>query len=222
MKGMLKLADGTELAGEWDEARVQNCCTFMALRGDQMVVVNVAGSKAGIKDAASLADAALKRIDKPLAIQGAANAAAAKAFFTAHRPAPRGVCELVSREEAESLVGPLSGAPVAGDNSCRYPLPARGNFNVFVDLKVRWEGGYRELRENAGIANSIGGGLGLKALEQPPEDMAAAVGPVTWEAMHMSIGNFQAVKKDVLISTDNRTAPSWAAEKLVARAMSKI
>src|SRR5437868_4886961 len=65
-KGLVHLADGTDLAGEWDEARVLGCCSFAALRGDQLVTVNVGGSKATIAVAASLADAALKRLDHRL------------------------------------------------------------------------------------------------------------------------------------------------------------
>jgi len=62
MKGMLKLGDGSELTGEWDEAKVVNCCTFIAMRGDQVVTVDIAGSHATLEQAARIADAALKRI----------------------------------------------------------------------------------------------------------------------------------------------------------------
>ncbi len=222
MKGMLKLADGTELAGEWDEARVQGCCTFMALLGDQIVAVNVAGSKAVIKDAAALADAALKRIDKPLAIQGLDSTSAAAKFFAAHRPTPRGACDLVSRAEAEILVGPLAGDPKSNGNTCHYPLPATNNLNWSVDLNVRWEGGYRELRESADLSDNIAGGFGLKGSNQLSDELVKVLGPVSWEAMHLSVGGLSAVKKDVLISADTRTSKSGDAVKLVALAMSKI
>ena len=39
--GAIHLADGSDLAGEWDEARVMGCCIFVALRGDQMVTIDV-------------------------------------------------------------------------------------------------------------------------------------------------------------------------------------
>ena len=42
-KGVLKLGDGSELTGEWDEAKVVNCCTFIAMRGDQLVTVTSPG-----------------------------------------------------------------------------------------------------------------------------------------------------------------------------------
>jgi hypothetical protein len=222
MKGMLKLADGTELAGEWDEARVQGCCTFMALLADQIVEVNVAGSKASIKDAAALADAALKRIGKPLAIKGADSSAAAAKFFATHRPAPRGPCDLVSRAEAELLIGPLAGDPKADGTTCHYALPATNNLNWFVDLKIRWEGGYRELRESADLSASVAGGFGLKESDQLSDELTKALGPVSWESMHTSIAGFSAVKRDVMISADTRTGKSGDAVKLVAKAMSKI
>ena len=68
LKGVLKLGDGSELTGEWDEAKVVNCCTFIAMRGDQLVTVDIAGSNATLEQAAGIADAALKRIEKPLPV----------------------------------------------------------------------------------------------------------------------------------------------------------
>ena len=69
-KGVLKLSDGSELTGEWDEAKVDNCCTFIAMRGDQLVTVDIAGRTQRWNRPAAIADAALKRIDKPLTIDG--------------------------------------------------------------------------------------------------------------------------------------------------------
>ena len=86
MKGVLKLGDGSELTGEWDEAKVSNCCRFLAMRGDQLVTVDIAGSNAMLEQAAAIADAELKRIEKPLTVDGAAGVTAA---IAATRRVPR-------------------------------------------------------------------------------------------------------------------------------------
>ena len=56
-----RFQDGTELAGEWDEAKVLNCCTFMALRGDTLVEIDTGGADASPQQIAGLADAAIRR-----------------------------------------------------------------------------------------------------------------------------------------------------------------
>ena len=221
-KGMLKLADGSELSGEWDEARVQGCCQFMALRGDQIVAVDVAGSKAGIAQAARLVDAALKRIDQPPAVRGSEQAAAAAAFFRAHRPAPRGACELVGRTEAEELIGPLLEDPKPEGDKCRYSLPRFNHLDRFVELRYRWQEGYRTLRDSGALADRVAAGMGLGGSDHLSEEMARAVGPASWEAVHETIGEFSAVKRDVMISADTRTGKPGDAQKLIARAMSKL
>ena len=115
---MLKLSDGSELTGEWDEAKVNNCCTFIVMRGDQLVTVSVAGSDATLEQAAAIADAALKRIDSPLKIDGTAGVAAAVAR-DASRPKERDPCSLVSRAEAETaLEAPLAKDPVVEGDTC--------------------------------------------------------------------------------------------------------
>ena len=99
---------------------------------DQIVEVNVAGSKAFIQDAATLADAALKRIGKPLAINGSGSTAA-------------------------------------------HPTH---HLNWFGDLTIRWEGGYRELRESADLSASVAGGFGLQESGQLSDELAKALSKI--------------------------------------------
>src|SRR5262249_16264232 len=110
-KGLVHLADGAEVSGEWDEARVVGCCLFAALRGDQLVRVDVGSSNATLAQAAKLADAALKRIDHPLKLGGRKSVDPAVAFETGRRAKPLDPCGLITRSEAEALIGALSGPP---------------------------------------------------------------------------------------------------------------
>ena len=222
LKGVLKLADGSELTGEWDEAKVVNCCTFIALRGDQLVTVDIAGSNATLEQAAGVADAALKRIDKPLPVNVTAGVAAAIARDAA-RPKPRGPCSLVSRAEAEAVMeAPLAKDPEVDGDTCTYV--ATGNWAI--PLKVRWRDGNPEFREHAALVAGMsklfarGGDTGQDRKESAPPDPALA-GP--WEAAQNAAGEFWAVKNDILLKADSRGARKQEhARNLVAAAMSKL
>jgi hypothetical protein len=223
-KGVLKLIDGSELAGEWDEATVLNCCGFIAMRGDQLVTVDIAGSNATLEQAAGIADAALKRIDKPLSVDVAAGVAAAIAR-DAMRPKKRDTCSLVSRAAAEAAIeAPLAKDPVAEGDTCTYTYT--GKLPWTIVLTTRWRDSYPEFRQhaaleaNVGKAFSLGGDGGQDKKELAAPD-AALAGP--WEAAHMGMFEFSAVKKDVLIKADATGARKREhARNLVAAAMSNL
>ena len=226
MKGTLKLADGSELAGEWDEARVVTCCTFLAMRGDQLVTVNIAGSTATLEQAGGIADAALKRIDKPLQVDTAKGVAAAIAR-DATRPKERDPCSLLSRAEAEAaLEGPLTKDPVADGSKCTYAYT--DNMPRTVMLDINWRHGFEAYRERLALTGQLTGKLGSAVRLSPtlaPEAVApdpALSGP--WEAASVSQMQFWAVKKDVLINTDGAGDYKRLehARKLVVAAMSKL
>jgi len=82
--GVVNLVDGAEIAGEWDAARVVGCCTFMALRGDRAVSVDVSGPTT------------LTLIQ-------------ASDYAARHRPRRVTACTLLTRREAQALIGPLTG-----------------------------------------------------------------------------------------------------------------
>ena len=66
--GMLKLQDGSELTGDWDEVKVLGCCDFMALQGDSMVEIDFGGGlNTTAAQAGQLANKALARLKKPQA-----------------------------------------------------------------------------------------------------------------------------------------------------------
>jgi hypothetical protein len=155
VKQAFKLDDGTELAGEWDEATLMpmNCCIFVALRGDQKIEIDFTGSDATLKQAASLVDAAFKRIDKPLKIDGGANTSIAAAReLEKHRVKPVDPCTLLPRAEVEAVIGKLTANPVSkGTDSCSYELPTIGIRRIY-ELDFKWRGGYYEWRSHGHTA----------------------------------------------------------------------
>lgn len=121
-KTKAKFQDGTELAGEWDEAKVMNGTSFMALRGDTLVEIDTGGSEATPTQIGSLADAAIKRLDAPLPYDSRAGFKAAEAFY-AKRPASGDPCSLLSKADIETVLGgAVQGEPQANSSGdeCTY------------------------------------------------------------------------------------------------------
>lgn len=225
MKGVLKLANGSQLTGGWDEAKVVTCCTFIALHGDQAVTVDVSGSNATLEQAAKMADAALKRIEKPLPVDAAEGIAAATARAAA-RPAERDPCSLVSRAEAEAaLESPLAKDPVVDGSKCDYTSSEK--FAGTISLGVSWRNGYAQFRQHAATAADVGKAfaLGADSTQQAKKSVAAdslLVGP--WESAQVVQDQFYAVKKDVLITAGSVMGRKQQehARNLVAAATSKL
>lgn len=163
--------DGSEIAGEWDEAKLTplNCCIFNALRADQMITIDFTGSTLTLKQAAGLVDAALKRLDKPLTLDGGANVAAARAFLKT-RPQRRDPCSVLSQAEVEAIVGKLASAPKAQNDTCSYELPQQPGFPPRIyDLEFSWSGGnytFRQDLHTAGIAGAALGGMTFQTRTQ--------------------------------------------------------
>jgi hypothetical protein len=215
-KQAFKLDDGTELAGEWDEASLtaMNCCIFNALRADQMISIDFTDSQSSLRQAATLVDSAFKRIDKPLKLDGASNVAAAKAFLQT-RPKEVGACTLVTQAEAEAILGPLAAPPKAsGTSTCDYQLPF---FN--------WRDGSAAFRSDAHVGGIAGMAMGGNASpkEEPALPVAAPGDP--WERGGEFENDFVAIKKDVRVKMNRYRMGGIEPEKakaLVAAAMSKI
>jgi len=70
MKGKLPLPDGATFEGDWDEAKTVGCCLLYAMLGDQMVDLDFAATHLDMKQAATLVNASLKRLNKSLSIDG--------------------------------------------------------------------------------------------------------------------------------------------------------
>jgi hypothetical protein len=155
--------DGSQIAGEWDEAKLTplNCCIFNALRADQMIRIDFTGSTMTLKAAAALVDAAFKRLDKPLTLDGAANVAAARVFLKG-RPRPMEPCSVLSATEVEAIVGTLAAAPKAQDDeTCSYELPQQpGHLPRIYDLQFAWHDGNYAFRQDLQAAKTGGAALG--------------------------------------------------------------
>ncbi|MGD9535874.1 MAG: hypothetical protein AB7P52_02315 [Alphaproteobacteria bacterium] len=220
LKGVLKLSDGTILTGAWDEARVFMCCEFHALRGEQLVTVDISGSRATIAQAAALADAALRRIEAPLDVDDAASIGAAEARM-AERPPLRPVCELVTRAEAEAIVGAtLSAEPAGNDGSCTYVwVSPADNIDYEFELRTTWRRGFSEMRNTlAAIGQSMAmfeeQGLAFDA-EQTSD------GPLFDEFATNLIGTM-AVRKDVFLSIESGPFMTELSTAFIKAAASKL
>jgi hypothetical protein len=154
----------------------------VALRADQKIEIDFTGSDATLKQAASLVDAAFKRIDKPLKIDGGADASiAAAAELEKRRLKPVDPCTLLARAEVEALIGKLAGNPVSnGTDSCAYELPTAGMRQIY-QLEFTWRGGYYKWRSDSHLA-AIGTGA-----------LASMAGDVTKE-MRQGLGGKGAVE----------------------------
>jgi hypothetical protein len=195
----LKLLDGSTASGRWDQAAINGCCEFNALRGDQVVTVDVSGSKATIAQAAALADAAIQRLDRPLDIVGTIGIKAAE-DRAARRPKPRNVCELLTRADAEAIAGvSLSQPPQGNTSSCTYawPIDAQGS-EYDLKLMVTWQDGFSEMRTTGAAIGNASTMLGMDRLK--PSGAAQNGGP--WDDFSQSIIGVSAVKGDVMVSVE--------------------
>jgi hypothetical protein len=218
LEGVVTLSDGTELTGEWDEARVFMCCEFNALRGEQLVTVDISGSRATVEQAASLADAALRRLEQPLTVDDAAGIAAAEAR-DAERPARRPACELVPRAEAEVIIGTtLSADPSGDENECIYTFAADG-FDQELALQVVWRGGFSEMRMTQAAMGQAFAFLESQGLEL---DEAQAEQDGTFDEESVNMLGVTAVRKDVMFSIETGGYANEVARALIAKAASKL
>ena len=241
IKQSFKLDDGTELAGEWDEATLtpMNCCIFNALRADQMLSIDFTGTDATLPQAATLIDAAFKRMDKPLKINGNAGVQAAK-DLDSHRPKPVDPCTLLPRDDVEKLIGKLTAEPVSDKtDGCTYQAGTIGNSPNEYELRVTWRGGYNKWRSDNHV-----GDIGAHTTAKMAEDVAvkmgvpkgktesgvnamvgnqAAADNAAWDHAGVVGNHYMAVKKDVLVSVGlSPLVKSDAAKNLVAAVMQKI
>lgn len=196
----LKLLDGTMITGHWDQARVAQCCEFNALRGDQVVTVDVSGSHATIAQAASLADAAIQRLDQPLPISGADGIKAAQER-AAQRPKPRNVCDLLTAADAAAIVGVSLLQPPKGSNDrCRYVWPTDPSGSTDeLDLMVTWRDGFSEMRLTDA---AVGNASSMMGMGKPQGQGATDGDSGPWDEFSRSIIGVSAAKGDVKVSVE--------------------
>jgi hypothetical protein len=239
-KRNFRLDDGTELAGEWDEASLMpmNCCIFLALRGDQLITMDFTASTATLRQAAGLVDSAYKRIDQPLRIDGGAGVAAAKALDKT-RPQPVEVCSMLARADVEAILGKLASDPKPSKSGCEYQLPSAGTPPQVYDVELRWRGGYADWRSDRYVNRIGGAAVGqiaadvTKSMGHPlpePEQVsheqadpgAAAAAPDPAESVSNNGMHFVIVKRDVQVSVNSMFVDRARAQALIAANAAKI
>lgn len=190
-EGMIKLQDGTELVGDWDEVKMTGCCDFMALQGDSLVEIDFGGSLASAEQIGDLVNRALGRLAAPLGINGHDGLAAAQQRLDA-RYHSNDQCAAWTPADIERLLGPLKGDMRSGDD-CTIVWQGKNGREQMAVVTTTFRNGYRAYRrENAtfgGMAASINAegaaeGVGLRAatgLQGPWE--AAENGPIQFNAV---------------------------------------
>lgn len=228
--GELKLINGTTLTGEWDEARLMGCCEFNALRGDQLVSIDFAGTDADLTQVVGLVNAAILRLEKPLAVDDASAVAAAKSRESA-RPRVRSVCELVTRADAEALTGKTLAAEPAGDEDhCFYQIPLDiPDATLDLDLMVQWRNGFREMtvmqaafNQGADMIMAAVFGQGNDSVDADTDNPASEQEPGPWDVYSQSIVGVAAVKSDVLVHVDNGPFMQEVSRAFVAKAIENL
>lgn len=208
--------DGSAIGGEWDEAKLTpfNCCIFNALRADQMVSIDFTGSAMTLKAAAALVDAALKRMDKPLSLDGDANVAAAKTFLQG-RPKPILPCGVLAQAEVEAILGSaLAKAPEEDKSVCTYTLPQLPDVPPRIyDLQFLWSGGNYNFRQDLSAAKMGGAALGSMSMtvkedrqvsDAPPASVPGS-GPVPVARSHTVTENVTTTVDEVAKQMNGQT-----------------
>ena len=148
-KGKTVLSSGDTLLGDWDEVAqgAMSCCVLHALRGDQHVEIDWTGTRLTLPGGGALLNAAIKRLDHPLAINGLAGIPAGEKLYAADaKDSALNMCALIPQAVVESLVGakltgpPKSGSAAGGNGArqCAYYAPGPGNMQREYDLDL-WE-----------------------------------------------------------------------------------
>lgn len=228
MSGKMVTESGDTISGAWDEVAPMpmNCCILEALLGDRLATLNWTGTRLTTAEAARLLDAAVQRLDHPLSIDGAAPVAAVAARLAAE-PKDRDPCSLVTREEAEVILGPLTAAPLRSDsgkgNACTYVFKME-NFPASTDMKVYWTRGYEAFAGEMHVQGLVGSRVMprltdslVKGTEAPPPGI-----PGPWDEAGDGAARFLAVRHDVMIEIDRRIVKLPQAEALATKAFSKL
>jgi hypothetical protein len=144
------------LEGAWDDARWLGAgSTFFAIKGDQMVAVNVASSRGGIAAAADLSSKALPRFPHPLDYDGAKAVAGAPAIRETGD-----ACALLTTAEIEAIAGPLNGPPVPSgrgeSTDCKYNIKGKSG-PVILEVSVGWHGGFEHFAGSKVVMASVMG-----------------------------------------------------------------
>lgn len=207
------------LEGAWDEVAL-SFGQFLARKGKTLVQVDPLGARVGQAAVVRIAAMALRRIGSPLSHDGGKAARDRKPD-----PAPRNPCSLVTRQEAEGLMGRLRGDPVASaDNSeCEFPVDAEMfGSPVTNTLTVEWRDGFHSLGQEL-----LATGMASKMMNQEMGGDVPTLGASSsdpqepWAEMHVLLGGMvTVVKNDVLLKIPGHGVGGFDEEK--AKALLRI
>jgi len=214
--GTTVLATGDTLVGEWDEVAegAMQCCDLHALRGDRHVELDWTGTRLTPQTAGALLDSAVKRLDHPLAINGAAGVAAGKQLFaTDAKDSSLVMCNLIPQAKAEALLGrPLVKPPqggqakgAAGARECDYTtvLAAPGVIPQEYDVTLwSWHDGAVDFAQDQFALHMAGRAMRRQLVGDttpvPADTANYPVGP--WDVASHSTGpGYEAVKGPALV-----------------------
>lgn len=151
------------LEADWDKVG-RAFGQLIALKGPASVQIDPLGSRLDLAAQVEIIRIALGRLDKPLAYDGSRAASNRKDVGVARRDP----CSLVTRAEAEALMGKLRAAPHPSEegDACVFPIDANF-FGTPVDrsLEVQWSDGFYAL------------GQERQAMGMAPKVMARSMGP---------------------------------------------
>ena len=126
--------------GPWDQATWIPGGSLFASSGETQVQVDVSGASGNEADALALAGIAMPRFGHPLEYDGA------KAVAAAPRPRahPAHACDLVSRADVESAIGPLTAPPRSDspESGCTWQTASPQGTRTYA-VEFVWDGGQK-------------------------------------------------------------------------------
>jgi len=233
--GTTVLASGDTLVGEWDEIAegAMQCCDLNALRGDQHVELDWTGTRLSTAGAGKLLDAAVKRLDTPLKIDGAAGVPAAQRLFAQDaKDSTLNMCALLPQADVEAALGKKLSAPpqpgngASGVRECDYHVVTPPGYPVEeYDLTLMgWHDGAEQFAEDQFVVAMASHALHRQitgdTVASPTDTLEHPAGP--WdEAGFMSSPGYEALKGRWLVRV-SAMGHRESALGLLARAVTAI
>lgn len=208
------LKSGDTLRGSWDQvaATPAACCSLDALKGDQHVQLDWAGTRLTVAAAGALLNTAINRLSHPLSVDGTAGAPAALQRLAAMaQDSALDACSLVSQSAASAIIGvALSGPPDHGDpgsaptrTSCYYraPMPNTPNLALVYEIDVKaWNDAPAQFAEDQSLIHGAITGLRRQLTGDSAAPAQPAEPPGPWDEIGPSDnGGYEVVKGPLLL-----------------------
>jgi hypothetical protein len=188
------------LEGRWDKVGAA-FGQFIVLKGKTSIQIDPLGSRIGLEGAARLASIAIERLSAPLDYSGAR----ATMARSEEPGSTRNPCELVTRQEVETLMGPLlaNPAPAADGSGCEFRTDKTFlNEPVVRKLEVQWTDGFYTLGQERSAAGLAVKTMKLHVDQETPDSLsqeALGEGEPWDERMTLMPGIITVVKGDILL-----------------------